>query len=200
MFVQIITGRLTDRAGMRAQLDRWHREIRPGARGFLGSTAGVAADGRFVALARFATAAEAATNSARDEQSRWWEQTAQYFDGSPTFRESDDVELLAAGGSDTARFVQVIEGRTTSRSEFMALERQLEHGGFMTDRPDFIGSTLVFWDDGGWVEGAYFTSEAEVRAGEARGLSPDVAAVFERWRAVAAPESYLDLTDPWLMS
>jgi hypothetical protein len=117
-----------------------------------------------------------------------------------TVRESDSVEFLAGGGSDDAGFVQVIEGHTSSRDEFMRLERELENGGFMTDRPDFIGSTLVFWPDGAWVEVAYFTSEGEVREGEKRGLSPRVAAVFDEWQRVAAPTSYLDLTDPWLVS
>src|SRR5687768_14435845 len=151
MFVQVVTGRSENPDRVRAQFERWVRELRPYAEGFLGSTAGIAADGRFVAVARFATVADAAANSARHDQVRWWNETRQYFDDSPTLRGSDDLEFLAGGGSDAAGFVQVIEGRTTSRSEFMNLERQLERGGFLIDRPDFIGSTLAFWDDGAWI-------------------------------------------------
>ncbi len=41
MFVQAIEGRVADREGLRRQLERWMSELRPGAQGFLGSTAGV---------------------------------------------------------------------------------------------------------------------------------------------------------------
>ena len=41
MFVQAIEGRVADREALRRELERWENELRPGARGFLGSTAGV---------------------------------------------------------------------------------------------------------------------------------------------------------------
>ena len=41
MFVQVIEGRVSDRDGLRRQMDKWESELRPGATGFLGSTAGV---------------------------------------------------------------------------------------------------------------------------------------------------------------
>src|SRR3954470_9244611 len=56
MFVQVITGRATDVDALRAALDRWVVELAPEAPGWLGSTAGVAADGRAVCLARFSSA------------------------------------------------------------------------------------------------------------------------------------------------
>jgi hypothetical protein len=56
MFVQIIEGRVADRDGLRSQMDRWMAELRPGAEGFLGTTAGVTDDGRAVCFARFASA------------------------------------------------------------------------------------------------------------------------------------------------
>ena len=53
MFVQVIQGQVTDAGKVRAALDRWAAEVAPGAIGWLGSTAGVTGDGRFIALARF---------------------------------------------------------------------------------------------------------------------------------------------------
>ena len=41
MFVQVITGKVTDTAAVRAAFDRWLEELAPGAKGWLGSTAGV---------------------------------------------------------------------------------------------------------------------------------------------------------------
>jgi hypothetical protein len=53
MFVQVIRGRVTSPEQVHAALDRWSGQLAAGAEGWLGSTAGVTGDGRFVALARF---------------------------------------------------------------------------------------------------------------------------------------------------
>ena len=53
MFVQVIQGRTSDARQVRAQLDKWVKEVAPGAVGWLGSTAGVTDDGQVIALARF---------------------------------------------------------------------------------------------------------------------------------------------------
>jgi hypothetical protein len=49
MFVQVIQGQVSDAGQARAALDRWVQELAPGATGWLGSTAGVTEDGRFIA-------------------------------------------------------------------------------------------------------------------------------------------------------
>ena len=46
MFVQVIEARTSDPEGLRKQLDKWMAELRPGATGYIGTTSGVAADGR----------------------------------------------------------------------------------------------------------------------------------------------------------
>ena len=43
-------------------------------------------DGRFIALARFASEEAAQRNSQRPEQDQWWTQTATLFSGEPTFQ------------------------------------------------------------------------------------------------------------------
>ena len=53
MFVQVIEGRVSDREGLHRQMDQWMTDLRPGATGFLGSTAGVTDDGYGIAFARF---------------------------------------------------------------------------------------------------------------------------------------------------
>ena len=68
MFVQVIEGRVADREALHRQMDRWHAELRPGATGFLGSTAGVADDGRALCFARFESAAAAQANSSRSSR------------------------------------------------------------------------------------------------------------------------------------
>jgi len=67
MFVQAIEGRLADGDQLRRQLERWMDELKPGARGFLGTTAGVTDSGDAIAFARFETRADAMANSDRPE-------------------------------------------------------------------------------------------------------------------------------------
>lgn len=199
MFVQVFSGRVADGAALHRQFERWATDVRPEAVGFLGSTAGITTKGLFVALVRFESEQSARANSERPEQAAWWDETERCFDGPVAFRESDDLDLLGKGGSDNASFVQVIEGQTSNRARFMELERQIEKG-FINERPDFIGSMLVWWPEGTWLEVAYFSSEAETRAAEQRGLSNDLTELFSEWQALAAPSSYRDLSEPWLLS
>src|SRR5260370_372682 len=72
MFVQVIRGRVTSPEQVHAALDRWSGQLAAGAEGWLGSTAGVTGDGRFVALARFESEQAARRNSDPPEQAQWW--------------------------------------------------------------------------------------------------------------------------------
>ena len=73
MFAQVMRGRTSNPEGLRAAMDRWMVDLRPGAVGWLGSTAGVTDDGMAVAVARFESAEAAGRNSRRPEQTAWWE-------------------------------------------------------------------------------------------------------------------------------
>jgi hypothetical protein len=53
VFVQVIQGQVADAGKLKAALDRWIQELAPGSIGWLGTTAGVTEDGRFIELARF---------------------------------------------------------------------------------------------------------------------------------------------------
>ena len=111
MFVQVIQGQVSDAGQARAALDRWVQELAPGAIGWLGSTAGVTEDGRFIELARFESEEAARRNSERPEQDQWWTETSKLFTGEATFRDSSDVTVDVNGDPDNARFVQVMQGR-----------------------------------------------------------------------------------------
>jgi hypothetical protein len=83
MFVQVIQGQVLNPDQMHADLDRWAEELAPAAAGWLGTTAGVTEDGRFVALARFESEDAARRNSDRAEQGRWWEETSRFLPERP---------------------------------------------------------------------------------------------------------------------
>src|ERR671915_430859 len=111
MFVQVIQGQVTDAEQAHAAMDGWMEELAPGATGWLGTTAGVTEDGRFIALARFESEEAARRNSDRPEQDRWWRETAKLFSGEATFRDSRHVAVDVTGDPDAAGFVQVMQGR-----------------------------------------------------------------------------------------
>jgi hypothetical protein len=200
MFVQVIQGRTADPAALRAALEEWATQLAPTAVGFLGSTAGVTADGRFVDLARFESAEAARRNSERPEQDAWWARTVRLLDGEATFHDSEEIDVDLVGDPDTAGFVQVMQGRTTDR----ARSRELMSGDspeWAAFRPDVLGSISVDHGDGGWTSAIYFTSEAEAREGERKEPPPAIAAQMAEMETLAdGPVEFFDLTDPWLFT
>jgi hypothetical protein len=198
MFVQVIEGKVSDKAGLHRQMDRWEAELRPGAAGFLGSTGGVTDDGTGFAIARFATAATAKANSDRVEQGQWWSETEKCFAGPVSFTDSEDVEEFLAGGSNDAGFVQVMKTPAgASRAVLKDLDEQFEKHA-STWRPDLIGGMRVWTGPTSTVEVNYFRSEAEARANESKDPPPELAKAFAQFADVMANTQFLDLRDPWL--
>ena len=200
MFVQVIQGKVSDPAAVRAAFDRWRAELAPGASGWLGSTGGVTEDGRFIGLARFESEEAARRNSDRPEQDAWWAETSKLFTGAATFKDSRDVVVDVTGDPDTAGFVQVMQGRSSDP----ARARELM-GADSTDwaayRPDIIGSVGIEHDDGAYTMAIYFTSEAEAREGESKEPPPELKAQMEEMDALSVGETeFFDLKDPWLHS
>ncbi len=200
MFVQVIQGQVADPEQAKAALDRWVRELAPGAEGWLGTTAGVTDDGRFIAAARFESEEAARRNSDRPEQDRWWSETARLFTGEPTFRNSRDVVVDTAGDPGTAGFVQVMQGRSSDpeRARQLMAEDSTDWAEF---RPDLLGSVAVGHDGGTWTMVMYFTSEAAAREGERKEPPPELKAQMQEMDAlsVGVPE-FFDLRQPWLYS
>ena len=200
MFVQVIQGQVDDAAKVRAAMDRWVQELAPGASGWLGSTAGVTEDGRFIALARFESEEAARRNSDRPEQDRWWSETSRLFTGEPSFRDSNDVTVDVAGEPDDAGFVQVMQGQGTDsdRAQELMSQNSEEWAAF---RPDIIGSVAVGHEGGAYTMAMYFTSEAEAREGERKEPPPELQAQMDEMAtlSVGVPE-FFDLKQPWLYS
>ena len=200
MFVQVIQGQVADPEQARAALDRWVRELAPGADGWLGTTAGVTDDGRFVAAARFESEEAARRNSDRPEQDRWWSETSRLFSGEPTFRDSSDVVVDTAGDPDTAGFVQVMQGRSSDpeRARQLMAEDSTDWSEF---RPDILGSLAIGHDGGAWTMVMWFTSEADAREGERKEPPPELKTQMQEMDSlsVGTPDFY-DLKQPWLYS
>jgi hypothetical protein len=83
--MQIIRGRPKDEASLHKQWDQWDKELKQGAKGYLGRTVGIAKDDSFIAVVAFDSDDAAQRNSDRPEQQQWWQETSKFFDGEATF-------------------------------------------------------------------------------------------------------------------
>jgi len=198
MFVQVIEGRTSDPDGLRAQFDKWVAELQPGAEGYVGTTAGVAADGRVVCFARFASQDAARANSERPEQGEWWAETEKLLDD-VQFSESSDVTQFLAGGSDDAGFVQVMKVTGVDRSKLEDGDRQFEPLAPKL-RPDLIGGVRVWTGPDTIIEANYFTSEADARSNEGQQPPPELAESFAEYMAMMSKAEFVDFSDPYLHS
>jgi hypothetical protein len=200
MFVQVIQGQVSDPEQAHAALDRWVKELAPGAPGWLGSTGGVTDDGQFVAVARFASEEQARANQDRPEQGEWWAETSKLFDGEPTFHDSDDVTVETSGDLNQAGFVQVMRGRGTDpdRARELMSDDSFDWAEF---RPDMLGTVGMQHDGGAFTMVMYFTSEADAREGEQKQPPPEVQARMEELNKLmtGSPEFH-DLRQPWIYS
>jgi hypothetical protein len=201
VFVQVFQGQVTDAGQARQALEDWVERLGPGAEGWLGSTAGVAEDGTFVGVARFASAEAAQRNSGRAVQGEWWSGLSKLFSGEVVFHDCSEVDAGRGGGSDAAGFVQVIQGRTDDVARLRELTAVLDEGS-PDVRPDLLGFVTALHDgeEGAFTQVAYFTSEEEARAGERGELPAETAETLREESDLMRDVRYYDLREPWLHS
>jgi hypothetical protein len=199
MFIQYIKAKTADEQGVRAAMDRWDTDLKPGADGYLGTTSGFLDDGTFIALARFSSAEAARRNSDRPEQGQWWAEMEKNFDGPAEFIDSSDVEEWLDGGSDSAAFVQVMVGTSPDVQALRAGGRE-NLDRLREARPEIIGGYFAIHGDNGYVQTAYFTSEGEARQGESGEPPEDIKHMIEERMRLMGDVTYYDLHQPILQS
>lgn len=196
MFVQVIRGHAKNADALRAAGEKWQQELRPGAKGYLGSTHGIASDGTMVTIVRFESEAAANANGERPEQGKWFEENIASNVEDVTFYNCPTVDLFAGGGSDKAGFVQVMFYKPSDVEALRKMTKEFEN--VAGDRPDILGGMLVVSTDGTVIDTNYFTSEAEARAGEKREMSPEMQATMQKFGELAGNVEFIDLRDPVL--
>lgn len=198
MFVQVIQARVKDAAGVDAAVQRWQKELKPGAKGWLGVTTGITKDDELVTVVRFDNEENARANSARSEQGAWWAEMSKNFDGEATFFDSSEIDTFGKGGSDDAGFVQVMIGTAKDKKRMKELDKEMEA---MTEqvRPDVIGGVTA-WKGDQYATVIYFTSEKEARENEAKGIDGDAKATMEEMQSLMGDAKFLDLSSPKMHS
>jgi hypothetical protein len=186
---------------MHAALDRWRSECEPGAEGWLGGTYGFTDDQMFLGVVRFESEELAMRNSARPEQTAWWNSVEPLFDGPVDFHNCRDVMLMMEGGSDQAGFVQIIRGKLDNRDQArMMIDRMSSM--LHEARPEIIGATIAIEDDGTFTETVAFTDEAAARQGESQAMpvSGPMHDAMVRFDHLIHDVEYRDLHAPWFAS
>ena len=184
MFAQTIRGKVSDPKAVDANFNRWSKELAPGAKGWLGTTAGVTDDGQLFIMVRFESAEAARANSERPEQDQFWSETSKQFDGEPTFQDSTDVQVGSGTVSDVDLMLALIEGNSSWR----------------TSRPDILGIVGADFGAGQFTYAAYFTSHDTAReVDDGKNMPLEVTARMDEMTSLVTGElEYLDLKDPWL--
>jgi hypothetical protein len=196
MFIQVIQGQVSDKDAARGTIDRWLREIEPGAAGWLGGSYGFTDDGTLVAVVRFESKEAAQANSERPEQQAWWHEMEGTFSGPITFHDCDDVTMLLAGDSDNAGFVQIIQGHVRDAARVRELAKQ-STSLIAEYRPDVIGASIAIDEDGCLTETVAFTSEEAARKAESLPMPRQAREMLEQEMALLDDVKYLDLHQPW---
>ncbi|WP_072690559.1 hypothetical protein [Rhodococcus marinonascens] len=199
MFIQVMQGKVSDEEGLRRCLDQWVEELQPTAIGFLGATQGVCDDGTYIALARFESAEAARRNSERPEQGAWWAEAQKCFEGGISAMDCPEAMSWMGGGSDEAKFVQVLEGHTTDASRMRDILDEAEPH-LRELRPEILGGTLCTYGEDKFVEAVYFSSESEARSHEKMENPAGLQSLFEEENRLMGDVSYYDMHAPMLVS
>jgi hypothetical protein len=186
MFIQVVQGRATNPPGIRRDLGRWQRQLAAGTDGWLGSTTGITEDGWSLSVIRFASEDHARRNGERPEQREWWRDASQHL-ARVVFHNARKVHTYRDGGSDSAGFVQIIQGRTDD------MERMVSLGRDRNEAPQILGRTLAEHDDrpGEFTQTTYFSSEQDARRAEQE--PSELRSLMTNLRS-------FDLRDPQLLS
>ncbi len=196
VFIQYIQGKCQRPDDLRRLLDRWTAELGPTAPGWLGSTYGFAdSTDTFCAVVRFESREAAEQNAAKTEQDQWFSELQKCFIGSLEFKDCNDVTLMLEGGSDSAKFVQVIRGKVVDKDRLKGMARYDQQLREM--RPEIIGGTLALAGDGTFVQTIAFTEEEAARRGEQQQMPQEVATDMA---ASMNEVVFLDLPQPWFAS
>lgn len=193
MFIQVVQGKVKDAELWRRELRRWRIELKPKAKGYLGTTSGVTSDGRAIAVFRFESEKDALANSALVAQGKWWKAAAKAFDGKVVVHNCTEVDTVVGGGSNWAGFVQVIQGRAKNHELMRRRMREME-SRLRAARPDIMGVVIAWHGDGGFTQTVYFTSAQTAHAAEA--AAPDDEMDREYGSFFDGPPTFFDLNSP----
>ena len=194
MFIQVIQSRCSRREELEQLRESMEASGQRPSEGWLGTTFGFTDNDDFFGVVRFESREAAMANSARPETHEFSQKMAALMDGQVTFFDSDEVQTFLDGGSDDAKFVQIIRGKADP-----GLWQKLGDGSELRQvRPDVIGGTVAIKNDGSFVETVAFTDEESARKGESS--SEGSAEMDETLQELMKGAEFYDLRQVWFSS
>jgi hypothetical protein len=196
MFIQVIQGKTSRGEELRQLGEAMEANGQRPAEGWLGGTFGLTDDGNFFGVVRFESREAAMANSARPETHEFSQQMAALMDGEVTFFDSDEVHTFLDGGSDDAKFVQIIRGKADP-----GLWQKVGDGSELREiRPEIIGGTVAIKNDGSFVETVAFTDEETARKGESEMHQEAPPEVSDALQQIMDGAEFYDLRQVWFNS
>ncbi|GAB2853611.1 hypothetical protein GCM10022221_61390 [Actinocorallia aurea] len=202
MFIQVIEAPASDADALREASYRWADRLGATSVGWLGCTGGVTDDGIWISAERFESEQKAWVENGRPGRRRWWADTLGGLAGDARFINCREVEVFAPDPDaiDTARYVEIVQGRVKDPALMRTLLRSMEKEMYGS-RTDLLGSTLAFHPDDGYTHLLYHTSEDDLFDAELREIPPRVKAMMDAiYELNLSTPRRLALTAPWLHS
>jgi hypothetical protein len=196
MFVRVINAHTADPAALHELWTTWERALADSSDGYLGATAGVADDGTFVAVIRFASRIAANRAAADPHLSGCWDEVLRLLRDT-VMQDADRTDTWNKGGSDDASFVQIRQGQSSDPARLRHLYMTEQPVRMGPHRPEVLGGLIAWHSASRFTLSAYFTSEEAARRGEKR---HEFKSFFDDINAVVKDLTYIDLRHPWLSS
>ena len=193
MFVRVHRGQVDDRDDIRREWRCWERSLQDAPDGYVGSTAGIADDGTFVAMVRYESEAAARCIDAVSPGAERWRQACTRLRDHFVV-DSTETDVWNRGGTDEAGFVQIRLGMSSDPARLRDLYVNQQPVRMGPYRPEVLGGLFAWYGDGGFALSAYFTSEDEARSGE---NLHEFESFFDDISAVMQDVRYVDLHEPW---
>lgn len=194
MFVQVVEGQCPAPEALRTEWDRWAREVAPAGVGWLGSTAGVSADGRFVAVTRFESEEAARMTADRPEQSAWAGRLAEQLTGPAVIRDCPEVRAFLRGSWDDASLVRIEQGQARAIDRVVSnFEARAASRPGPGEAP--VAGILAWGPDWYVTEALYYTASAGARHATAADRVADP--LLRDAASLVEARTGVDLTSPW---
>lgn len=199
MIVRCVRGRVRDADAVAEAIEEWNLKLAPKCLGFLGGTWGIGDDGQLHAYHRFSTRDDMEELIRDHERLDWYaNKFLPSMELEPQVNHAEDVIVWNGGGCDSAKFVQIIYGRTTDIEGHKELIHKLAM--LQIHRPDIIGGYTMFHDQGRFEEVVYFKDAEAAREGEAKAPDGEHAHLIEEWQRFATDIEFVDLNEPHLIT
>lgn len=195
MFVRTIRARVSVKPLLRNAWDHI-AEALSGRPGWCSAVAGIPQPHAFIASLEFTDGTSAAAALADPPVTRWLKEVENCLEDIVVV-DSSEGETLLSGPRQEARFLQIIEARTTDKERWIAINEAMQEV-MRTHRPEVLAASIAWHGGDRFTETVYFTSEQEAREKESREFPGGMVGLFGELMNLVEDLTYTDVRAPWI--